>query len=321
MYKEMDKFEDAIVLWERCRALALQEGEKEDYTHVVMYHKLGDAYAMTHNNDQARKMFEKCLEIAEADSEEAVEARDMLAAIYGEQNDFERAIPLRTANLQIAVDSGDGETEGWVLHELGQDLVRLKDWPKAKEMNARCLEVAKALGLAELENLTYHQRAWVHYMQEENEAAIAMFEKSFALAMRRGDAKQQHLEYRVLAGVYVYAARYQDARHIYVKDAETMTARMARENLVGHERFEALKLLCKSALGLGTAYQLLAKLLESEPMRVLLTRQLRTLKRCLPWPRPCRRNFRWRRQAQACKDSRSKACASSSTFKAKSQKR
>ena len=256
MYKEMDKFEDAIVLWERCRALALQEGEKEDYTHVVMYHKLGDAYAMTHNNDQARKMFEKCLEIAEADSEEAVEARDMLAAIYGEQNDFERAIPLRTANLQIAVDSGDGETEGWVLHELGQDLVRLKDWPKAKEMNARCLEVAKALGLAELENLTYHQRAWVHYMQEENEAAIAMFEKSLALAMRRGDAKQQHLEYRVLAGVYVSAARYQDARHIYVKDAETMTARMARENLVGPERFEALKLLCKSALGLGSAYQI-----------------------------------------------------------------
>ncbi|MBD1931108.1 tetratricopeptide repeat protein [Trichocoleus sp. FACHB-69] len=215
-YHSRGEFTKTAECLEKALKLVNKNEDLKNEKATVLY-KLGAAYALHNQDEQAIALIEQSLLIAREAGNRLLEVIILynLGKAYSLLEQYQQAIESYQQSLAIAREIGTRKIEGITLNDLGGVYNALEQYQQAIEFYQQCLAIAREIGDRKFEVITLNDLGGVYNALEQYQQAIEFYQQCLAIAREIGDRKIEGITLNDLGGIYNALEQYQQAIEFY----------------------------------------------------------------------------------------------------------
>jgi tetratricopeptide (TPR) repeat protein len=194
----------------------------------LAFDRLAYSYQETKQYQQAKKTYQKVLEIYQSLRNEEERQKQLWSAgvyhqlgkISQELRDFEEALRNYQQSLEISRESGERYKQAKTYHNLGSVFQELREFEQAWRNYEQALEIWSEFGDRYSQSLSYHNLGMVAQNLREFEEARRNYQQALDICLEFGDRYNQAKTYNQLGLVAQELHEFEEARRNYQQSLE-----------------------------------------------------------------------------------------------------
>jgi tetratricopeptide (TPR) repeat protein len=199
----------------------LEEEQKKRGT-AGIYHQLGGVAQAQREFEEARKNYNKALELKIEFNDRYSQAKTyhQLGMVAEEQREFEEARKNYNKALELKIEFDDRYSQAFTYHQLGMVEQAQREFEEARKNYNKALEIYIEFNDRYSQAFPYHQLGWVAQAQREFEEARKNYNKALEIFIEFNDRYSQASTYHQLGRVAEEQREFEEARKNYNKALE-----------------------------------------------------------------------------------------------------